>query len=114
MNANDVNAEMLSAGLLLVRIVAGLVMAAHGAQKLFGWFGGYGLDKTGEAFAHLGFRPGRTFAAVASLTEITSGLLVAFGLLGPVGPALMTSVMIVAMITVHWEHGLFASSNGVE
>jgi putative oxidoreductase len=101
-------------GLLLARVVIGLIMAAHGAQKLFGWFGGYGLNKTGEFFAHLGFRPGRGFAAVASLTEITSGLLVATGFLGPIGPALMISVMIVAMITVHWEHGLFASSNGVE
>jgi putative oxidoreductase len=106
--------DTLGLGLLVARVVIGLVMAAHGAQKLFGWFGGYGLNKTGEFFAHLGFRPGRTFAAAASLTEITSGLLVALGFLGPVGPALMISVMIVAMITVHWEHGLFASTNGVE
>jgi len=103
----------LSIGLLIARLV-GLVMAAHGTQKLLGWFGGYGLNKTGEFFAHLGFRPGRTFAAAASLAEITSGLLVAFGFLGPIGPALMISVMIVAMITVHWEHGLFASNNGIE
>ena len=106
--------DTLGLGLLLARVIVGLVMAAHGAQKLFGWFGGYGLNKTGEFFAHLGFRPGKAFAAAASLTEITSGLLVALGLLGPVGPALMISVMIVAMVTVHWEHGLFASSNGVE
>src|SRR5438067_13240984 len=114
MNANDVNAEMLSAGLLLVRIVAGLVMTAHGAQKLFGWFGGYGLDKTGEFFAQLGFRPGRPFAAAASFAEIVSGLLVASGFLGPIGPALMISVMIVAALTVHGDHGLFATNNGIE
>lgn len=101
-------------GLLVARVVIGLIMAAHGAQKLLGWFGGYGLNKTGEFFAHLGFRPGRSFAALASLTEIASGLLVAAGFLGPIGPALMISVMIVAMITVHWEHGLFAANNGVE
>jgi putative oxidoreductase len=106
--------DTVGLGLLLARVVVGLVMAAHGAQKLFGWFGGYGLNKTGEFFAHLGFRPGRTFAATASLAEITSGLLVAFGFLGPIGPALMISVMIVAAITVHWEHGLFAADNGVE
>src|SRR5688500_5447528 len=105
---------MMSIGLLLARVVIGLVMAAHGAQKLFGWFGGYGLNQTGAFFAHLGFRPGKAFAAAASLTEITSGLLVALGFLGPVGPALLTSVMIVAMLSVHWEHGLFASSNGIE
>ena len=114
MNAHDVNAEMLSAGLLLLRIVAGLLMAAHGAQKLFGWFGGYGLTKTGEFFGHLGFQPGRPFAAAASLAETVSGVLVLLGFLGPIGPALMLSVMIVAAITVHWEHGLFASKNGIE
>jgi len=104
----------LGLGLLVARLVIGPVMAAHGAQKLFGWFGGYGLSQTGEFFAALGFRPGRTFAAVASLAEITSGALVALGFLGPVGPALMISVMLVAMITVHRENGLFASGNGVE
>jgi putative oxidoreductase len=114
MSAYDVDIETLGTGLLLIRVVVGLLMAAHGAQKLLGWFGGYGLNKTGEFFVHLGFQPGRTFAAAASLAEITSGLLIAVGLLGPIGPALMMSVMIVAMITVHWEHGLFASDNGVE
>jgi len=114
MGANAVNLETVSIGLLLVRLVVGLVMAAHGTQKLFGWFGGYGLNKTGEFFVHLGYRPGRTFAALASAGEIGSGLLVALGFLGPVGPAIMISVMIVAMITVHWEHGLFAMTNGIE
>lgn len=114
MGAYGVDIETLSIGLLLVRVVTGLVMAAHGAQKLLGWFGGYGLNKTGEFFVHLGFQPGRAFAAAASLTEITSGLLIALGFLGPIGPALMISVMIVAAITVHWEHGLFASNNGIE
>ena len=75
------NALSLNIGLLLGRLVIGLVMAAHGAQKLFGWFGGYGLNKTGEFFVHLGFQRGRAFAAAASLTEITSGLLLALGLL---------------------------------
>lgn len=114
MGADGVDVATVSIGLLLARVVIGLVMAAHGAQKLFGWFGGYGLNKTGEFFVQLGFTPGRAFAAAASLTEITSGLLVAFGFLGPIGPALMISVMIVAMITVHWEHGLFAANNGIE
>src|SRR2546430_10668609 len=101
MGANGVGLATLSIGLLVARVVTGLVMAAHGAQKLFGWFGGYGLNKTGEFFVHLGFQQGRAFAAAASLTEIGSGLLVAIGFLGPIGPALMISVMIVAMITVH-------------
>ena len=104
----------LSLGLLLARVVIGLVMAAHGAQKLFGWFGGHGLAKTGEFFGYLGFQPGKAFAAAAGLAELTGGLLVAAGLLGPVGPALIVSVMVVALITVHWPHGLFASANGIE
>ena len=104
----------VSLGLLLARVVVGLLMAAHGAQKLFGWFGGYGLQKTGDFFAQLGFRPGRAFAAAASVAEVTSGLLIAFGLLGPIGPALMISVMIVAAFTVHWGQGLFATTNGIE
>jgi putative oxidoreductase len=106
--------QTLSIGLVFVRVVIGLLMAAHGTQKLFGWFGGYGLHKTGEFFVQLGFFPGSAFAAAASVTEIVSGILVAFGLLGPIGPALMISVMIVAAVTVHWEHGLFAGTNGIE
>jgi putative oxidoreductase len=106
--------DSMNSGLLVARVVIGLVMAAHGAQKLLGWFGGYGLAGTAGFFEQLGFRPGKLFAATASATEITSGLLMATGFLGPVGPALMISVMIVAAITVHWEHGLFASSNGIE
>ena len=104
----------VSSGLLIGRLVLGTLMAAHGTQKLFGWFGGYGLAGTGGFFETLGFRPGRTFAAAASLTEISGGLLLALGFLGPVGPALIISVMIVAAISVHWQGGLFASSNGIE
>ena len=89
-------------------------MAAHGAQKLFGWFGGHGLAGTGGFFESLGFHPGRLFAAAAGASEIVSGLLMAVGLLGPVGPALMVSVMVVAAVSVHAPHGLFAMSNGIE
>jgi putative oxidoreductase len=104
----------VSFGLLVLRVVVGLIMAAHGAQKLLGWFGGYGLRGTGEFFVQLGFQPGPAFAAAASISEIISGLLVTLGFLGPIGPALMISVMIVAAMTVHWEHGLFAANNGIE
>jgi putative oxidoreductase len=103
----------MSIGLLLVRIVIGVIMAAHGAAKLLGWFGGYGLRGTGEFFVQLGFQPGAAFAAAASISEIVSGLLVALGFLGPIGPALMVSVMIVAMLTVHLGQGLFAPK-GIE
>ena len=103
----------MDAGLLLARLVIGLMMAAHGAQKLFGWFGGYGLTGTAGFFEGLGFRPGRLFAATAAVTEIVSGVLVVLGLLGPIGPALMVSVMVVAALTVHWPN-VFSQSNGIE
>ena len=106
--------NMIGIGLLVGRLVLGLLMAAHGAQKLFGWFGGYGLNATGEFMVQLGFPSGRLFASTAAITEVVSGLLVAFGLLGPIGPALMISVMIVAAITVHWPNGVFAMQNGIE
>src|SRR6476620_10426485 len=105
------DAATLGTGLLLARLVLGAMMVAHGGQKLWGWFGGYGLAGTAGFFEQLGFRPGRLFAATAALTEVVSGLLVALGLLGPIGPALMVSVMIVAAVSVHWQHGLFAMKN---
>jgi len=104
----------MDAGLLIARMVLGLVMAAHGSQKLFGWFGGYGIAGTGGFFESLGFRPGRFFAMAAGASEVIGGLLVALGLLGPLGPAMIIAVMIVAIATVHWPHGLFAQNNGFE
>jgi len=101
-------------GLIIIRLVFGLVMMAHGAQKLFGSFGGHGLAGTAGFLETLGFRPGRMFAATAATAEFVGGLLVALGLFGPVGPALMLSVMIVAAVSVHWKNGLFAMSNGIE
>ena len=127
---------LLNIGLLLIRLIFGLVMVAHGAQKLFGWFGGYGpagtvgffkqalgvpapiggygLAGTGGFFESLGFRPGRRFAFAAALSEFTGGWLFTLGFLGPVGPMLIIAVMLVASISVHWRNGLFASTNGVE
>ncbi len=107
-------APTLDVGLLIARLVIGLLMAAHGAQKLFGWFGGHGLSATGEWFVQIGFNPGRLFATLAALCEFMGGLLVALGLFGPVGPALMLAVMVVAAIGVHWRNGLFATNNGIE
>jgi putative oxidoreductase len=104
----------MDAGLFLARLIFGLLMAAHGAQKLFGWFGGHPLDAVSGMFESLGFRPGRFFATTAATAEVASGLLTAVGLLGPVGPALTLSVMIVAAVSVHWQNGVFAASNGIE
>jgi len=104
----------MSIGLLIGRLVFGLGLAAHGSQKLFGWFGGHGIKGTGGFFHSMGFRPGKVFALAAGLGEFVGGMLTAFGLGGPFGPALMIVVMIVAMISVHLPHGFFVSGNGVE
>jgi putative oxidoreductase len=106
--------ELIAAGLLILRLVIGTLMMGHATQKLFGWLGGYGLTGTAGFFEQLGFHPGRLFAAAASLGELVSGLLVTLGLFGPVGPALMIAVMLVAILTVHLPNGLFAATNGVE
>jgi putative oxidoreductase len=108
------DAVTLGTGLLLARLILGVLMAAHGTQKLFGWFGGYGIAGTAGFFESLGFRPGRLFAATAALAEVASGILIALGLFGPVGPALLLSVMIVAAVSVHWKNGVFATGNGIE
>ncbi len=103
----------MDSGLLVARLVVGTLMATHGTQKLFGWFGGYGLTGTGGFFESVGFRPGRALAFAAGFSETAGGLLVALGLFGPIGPAAVLSVMIVAS-SLHWGNGLLASKNGVE
>jgi putative oxidoreductase len=108
------DAVTLGTGLLLARLILGLLLVGHGTQKLFGWFGGYGIAGTAGYFESLGFRPGRLFVVTAALSEVASGLLIALGLFGPVGPALLLSVMIVAAVSVHWKNGVFATANGIE
>jgi putative oxidoreductase len=106
--------NFMDVGLLIARLILGLAISAHGAQKLFGWFGGHGLNGTGGFFESIGFRPGRLFALAAGLAEFGGGALTALGLLGPVGPAVIILVMMVAALTVHLGHGFFAQSNGIE
>ena len=108
-----VDLHAVSTGLLVGRLVVGLGIAAHGAQKLFGWFAGHGLAGTAGFFESLGYHPGRFFATLAALGEFTSGILVALGFLGPVGPALLLAVMIVAMMQ-YWRNGFFAMNDGIE
>ncbi|GAA5004617.1 DoxX family protein [Streptomyces siamensis] len=102
------------AGLLLVRLTFGLFMAGHGAQKLFGLFGGPGLTATGKGFESLGYRPGKVFAAIGGLSEFLGGLGLAAGLLTPLAAAALIGVMINAMATVTGAHGLWESDGGVE
>ncbi len=101
-------------GLLVIRVALGLTLAAHGAQKLFGWFGGGGLAGTGGFFEAMGFRPGRVMALVAGLGESLGGLGIAFGLLTPFAAALVIAVMAVAIVSVHLEKGFFSSNGGYE
>jgi putative oxidoreductase len=101
-------------GLLLVRFAVGLTLAAHGAQKLFGWFGGYGLTGTGGWLESVGFRPGRRHALLAGLTEFGGGLLFALGLATPLAAALVASVMLVAAVIAHVKNGFFSTAGGYE
>jgi len=104
----------MSGGLLLARIILGLAIGAHGAQKLFGWFGGHGLKGAMGLTESLGFRPPQFFARALGSTELTAGILTTLGLLGPPGPMLTIMVMIMAMATVHWHNGFFGATNGIE
>jgi putative oxidoreductase len=104
----------MEAGLLLIRVVVGGIMVAHGAQKLFGWFGGHGLAGTGGWLESMGLRPARVYAAVNGLAEFGGGALLVLGLLTPLGAAAVAGVMFVAIATVHWRNGFFNSSGGYE
>ncbi len=100
-------------GLLILRLPVGLLMAGHGSQKLFGLFGGHGLQGTGRWFAALGYRPGTVFAGVAGASEFLGGLGLALGFLTPLAAAALIGVVINAMI-VDSAHGLWASEGGLE
>jgi putative oxidoreductase len=98
----------------LGRVIIGLLFFGHGTQKLFGWFGGGGPDKTGEMFDSLGLEPGQRHAVAAGTAEAGGGLLFALGALTPLAAATLTSVMITAIKTVHWEKGVWSSQGGYE
>jgi len=101
-------------GLLVIRVALGLTLFAHGAQKLFGWFGGGGLAGTGGFFEKMGFRPGKTMALLAGFGEAGGGLGMALGLLTPFAAAGIIAVMSVAIVSVHLEKGFFGSNGGYE
>jgi len=101
-------------GLLVLRVVVGLLLAGHGAQKLFGWYGGYGLRGTAAFFDQIGLRPGRIHATAAGLMEFAGGLLVALGLLTSIGAMLLIAVMTAAVITVHAPKGPWVTNGGYE
>lgn len=105
---------MLDLGILILRLVFGLGMAAHGAQKLFGWFGGYGIAGTGGWLESIGVKPGRFWAAVAGLGEFVGGLLLALGLWVWLGAGLISIVMLTAIAKVHLPKGYWNGNGGYE
>jgi putative oxidoreductase len=100
--------------LLIARVLLGWIFVAHGAQKVFGWFGGYGLKGTGGFYEGLGMKPGVFWAFVSGAGEMVGGALVLLGWLNPVGPALIIAVMIVAIFTVHISKGFWMTNGGYE
>ena len=100
--------------LLAARLLLGAIFFAHGSQKLFGWFGGYGLKGTGGFMESLGLRPGVFFAFVAGLGEFVAGLMTLLGWLNPIGSGLIVAVMIVAILTVHISKGFWNTNGGYE
>ncbi|MFM1650596.1 DoxX family protein [Brevibacillus sp. B_LB10_24] len=105
---------MINLGLLLIRLVVGLTFMGHGAQKLFGMFGGYGLKGTGQWLESIGVKPGTAMALLAGLSELVGGALFAAGFLTPVGAFLIVVTMLVAIFTVHGKNGYWATANGFE
>lgn len=99
---------------LALRIPVGLTLAAHGSQKLFAWFGGYGLEGTGQWMASIGLEPGYLMALLAGSAEFFGGLALVFGLLTRPAAVVTAFTMLVAIFSVHINNGLFMSNNGYE
>lgn len=99
---------------LPLRVGAGAIFAAHGAQKLFGWFGGYGLEGTAGWMTSIGLEPGLLMAAMAGSAEFFGGLLLIIGLLVRPAALMLAITMLVAIVTVHLQNGLFMANNGYE
>ena len=104
---------MAALGLLLVRLVVGLLFVGHGAQKLFGWFGGYGPKGTGGWMDSI-TKPGIVMAVAAGLMELAGGALFASGLFTPLAAVLIALTMLGAIVKVHAPNGIWATANGYE
>jgi len=104
----------LDAGLLILRLVVGLLMAGHGAQKLFGWFGGKGLDEHVKVMRKLNVHPAGLWGRLSALSEFFGGLGLLFGLLTPLAAAAVLGPMLVAIIRVHWPKGIWNTNGGFE
>ncbi len=104
----------MNIGLLALHVIPGVLFMGHGAQKLFGKFGGHGLEGTAGFMESLGLRPGRTHAAAAGGAEFFGGLLLAVGLLVPVAAAVLIATMVTASLTAHRGKGVWAQNGGFE
>jgi putative oxidoreductase len=104
----------VSVGILLLRIVVGLLFIGHGTQKLFGWFGGHGREGTARFFGSLGYRPPHVMALVGGLVETVGGTLLLLGLVTPVGAALIIGMMVSAILAVHISNGIWNENGGIE
>jgi putative oxidoreductase len=106
--------ELIDAALLVLRAGIGLVFAAHGAQKLFGWWNGPGMTGWQGAMEHMGYRPAPLFATVSALIEFGGGLLLAIGFLTPLAAAVLIAQAVVIVGAAHWRNGFFSTAGGFE
>ncbi len=106
--------SLRDAVLLLARGALGASIAAHGTQKLFGWFDGPGLEGTTQMMDQLGFRPPEFYAKLLAATEVGAGVLIATGAFGPLGPMLLIGSQVTAVGSVHWKNGFWAQNQGFE
>jgi len=114
LSLNHVLATDAGVGPLALRVVVGIIFAAHGAQKLFGWFGGYGLDGTGQFFGSIGLNPGTLLALLAGAAEFVGGLALVLGLFVRPAAAALAFTMLVAIFAVHAGNGFFLDKGGYE
>lgn len=101
-------------GLLILRLVLGLMFVGHGSQKMFGWFGGSGLKATTGWMGKMGFRPAWFWGFMAALSEFGGGVLLSLGLLSPFGSLGIIAAMLIAIVKVHWSKGFWNGKGGIE
>jgi putative oxidoreductase len=110
----DFRSQRMDIGRVILRGTVGPLFVGHGTQKLFGWFGGYGLDGTGGFFEQIGMRPGKRHAAAAGAAETLGGVLITLGFLTPAAAAMLTGVMVTAIRKVHIKKGVWITDGGFE
>lgn len=105
---------MINLALFFIRVTLGLFMAGHGAQKLFGWFGGPGIEGTAGFMESLGLRPGKQWAVLGGASEFGGGVLTLLGLLNPLGSLGIIGAMAMATTKVHWNNPIWVTEGGAE